>query len=68
MRLAEVEYEATEALAQAKTWYAEIGTPSTREQQAFEQKLEAITKHFRGTVAAQQAEQMLLADNAQAAR
>lgn len=68
MRLAKVEYEATEALAKAKTWYAELGTPSTREQQAFEQKLEAIAKNFRGTAAAQQAEQILLADNAQAAR
>ncbi|MEM9345337.1 MAG: hypothetical protein AAGB26_01845 [Planctomycetota bacterium] len=68
MKLAKVEYEATQALAKAKTWYAEINNPSNNEQQLYQQKLEAIAKSFSGTAAAQQAEKMLLADNAQAAR
>jgi len=68
MRLAKAEYEATGALANAKDWYAEIVNPSDREQEQYQQRLQAIAKSFKGTSAAEQAEQMLLSDNAQAAR
>lgn len=68
MRQAKGEYEATDALTAAKSWYAEIANPSTSEQQKYEQKLEAIASSFKGTAAAQQAEQLLISDDAQAAR
>lgn len=68
MRLAKAEYEATDALSKAKSWYAGITKPSAKEQQLFQQKLEAIASSFKGTAAAEQAQQMLIGDNAQAAR
>ena len=68
MRLAKAEYEATDALAQTKTWYAQIAHPSPREQQQYQQKLESIANSYKGTNAALQAEQLLVSDNAQAAR
>ena len=67
MRMAKGEYKATQELAQAKSWFAEIASPSNKEQQLFKQKLEAITKTYSGTTAAEQAQQLLLND-AQAAR
>lgn len=68
MQLAKAEYEATDALTDAKTWYAEIANPSTREQEKYQQKLQSIANSYKGTSAAAQAEQLLLSDNAQAAR
>ena len=67
MRMAKGEYEATQELAKAKSWYAEIASPSNKEQQLFKQKLEAIANSYKGTAAAEQAQQLLLND-AQAAR
>ena len=67
MRQAKGEYEATQELANAKIWFAEIASPSNKEQQLFKQKLEAITNSYRGTAAAEQAQQLPLKD-AQAAR
>jgi hypothetical protein len=68
MRQARGEYEAGQALAQAKTWYSEIGVPSNQEQELFEQKLQSIANNYKGTAAADQAQQMLVSDDAQAAR
>lgn len=68
MRQAKGEYEATDALTDAKQWFAETTNPSPREQQQFEQKLQSIANSYKGTTAAEQAEQMLLSDDAQAAR
>jgi hypothetical protein len=68
MRQAKGEYEATNALTDAKLWFAEITNPSTREQQQFQQKLQSIANSYKGTSAAEQAQQLLVTDNAQAAR
>ncbi|MFK7788504.1 MAG: hypothetical protein AB8C95_03280 [Phycisphaeraceae bacterium] len=68
MRFAKAEYEATDALSEAKTWFTSLGDPSPREQQQYQQKLEAIANGYKGTSAAEQAEQMILSADAQAAR
>lgn len=68
MRQAKGEYEAAGALTQAKVWYSEIANPSPREQQQYEQKLQSIASSYKGTAAAQAAEQLLMSVNAQAAR
>jgi hypothetical protein len=68
MRQAKGEYEASVELTKLKEWFAELGNPSEREQEQYQQKLQSITNSFKGTAAAEQAEQLLLADNAQAAR
>ncbi|MBX2851072.1 MAG: hypothetical protein KTR15_04920 [Phycisphaeraceae bacterium] len=68
MRQAKGEYDAAGALTEAKSWFEAIENPSTREQQQFQQKLEAIASSYKGTCAAEQAQQLLITDNAQAAR
>lgn len=68
MRQAKAEYEAGDALAQAKSWFAEIANPSNKEQRLFLQKLEGIANNYKGTAAAEKAQQLLVSDDAQAAR
>lgn len=67
MRQAKGEYEAGDALAQAKSWFTAITNPSAKEQQLYEQKLESIANSYRGTAAAEKAQQLLVSDDAQAA-
>lgn len=64
MRQAKGEYEAGDALAQAKSWFTATTNPSAKEQQLYEQKLESIANSYRGTAAAEKAQQLLVSDDA----
>ena len=69
MRQAKGEYDANEALVKAQQWYSDIANPSPKEKQLFVSQLESITDRYKGTRAADEAQQLLPAgDNAQAAR
>lgn len=68
MRQAKGEYEAADALSEAKTWYSSLTNPTNQEQRQYQQTLESIANNYKGTIAGDEAQRLLVSDDAQAAR